>query len=107
MTAGRPIHLSPGAESDVDHAIAWYNLRRYGLGFEFWVEVRGMFESIRMNAVAGPQWRPPESFRKRVRPEAIVVEAVAQEARRPGYWVARLEPWPLAQGHGRGDDDDT
>ncbi|MEP6655371.1 MAG: type II toxin-antitoxin system RelE/ParE family toxin [Myxococcales bacterium] len=104
MTADRPIHLSPGAESDIDHAIAWYNLRREDLGFEFWIEVRGMFESIRMNPEVGALWRPPEPFRKRVlsrfpfvvfytvRPEAIVVEAVAHGARRPGYWLSRTKP---------------
>jgi toxin ParE1/3/4 len=104
VTADRPIQLSPGAESDVDHAIAWYNLRRDGLGFEFWVEVRGVFENIRMNPEAGPLWRPPEPFRKRVlsrfpfivfytiRAEALVVEAVAHGARRPGYWLVRAKP---------------
>jgi hypothetical protein len=64
VTANRPLHLSPDAESEVDHAIAWYNLRRDGLGFEFWVEVRGVFENIRMN----------------------------HGARRPGYWRARAKP---------------
>jgi hypothetical protein len=58
VTADRPIHLSPGAESDVDDAIAWYNMRRDGMGFESWVEVRGMFESIRINPEAGPHCRP-------------------------------------------------
>ena len=104
MTASRPIHLSPGAESEVDHAIAWYNLRRDGLGFEFWAELRGTFVSILMNPEAGPLWRPPEPFRKRVlsrfpfivfytiRPEVLVVEAVAHGSRRPGYWLSRTKP---------------
>ena len=88
------------AEQDLEEAIAYYNVRRPGLGDEFAVAVAAGVERI---SEAPRSWQPlgPRTRRYRlvrfpyglvyhVLDADILIVAVAHHSRSPDYWHGRL-----------------
>ena len=88
------------ARADLREAIRYYEAQRQGLGAEFRDEVRSALERIERFPEA---WHPlsqntrrcrlhrfPYGIIYQVRPEEILVVAVAHLHRRPGYWDDRI-----------------
>ena len=96
----KPILFHPAARAELDEAVGHYAAQRSGLG----VELRAEVESAAVRIQQTPErWAPFTKFTRRfrvrrfpysvvyvIRPELIVIVAVAHEKRKPGYWQARL-----------------
>jgi plasmid stabilization system protein ParE len=98
----RALRIADPAASELREAVAWYERRRSGLGAELLDAVSQSIEHI----TATPQAGTPESADRNtrrvliprvpyqlvyhLRPDEIVVVAVAHLKRRPGYWKSRL-----------------
>ena len=95
------LHLHPEAEDEFDEAAHWYASRQDGLGTAFVLAVAEAFAAIAELPLRYPlvrQGRPWRRFILRrfpyvvfyeVEGSRVVVMAVAQGRRRPGYWVGR------------------
>ena len=94
----------PGAEAEFLRAIAWHAVKRFGLGDEFVSEV----EAAVQRALAAPDTGSPHLFGTRrmlvnrfhfdvvyvTREPVVVIIAVADQRRKPGYWRRRLNDIP-------------
>ncbi len=88
------------ARRELRRAVEYYDRRVPGLGDEFVEEVERAVEEIASFPESGSPYladtrrvvvrRFPYSVVYRVRPEEIVILAVAHQRRRPGYWQGRL-----------------
>lgn len=95
------LRIAPEAEEELSEAVAWYEERRTGLGFELVAIIDRELEAIVDAPLANPPWRSDRAYRMRVvsrfpyiiffaiGAEEIVVLAIAQGRRRPGYWLDR------------------
>jgi toxin ParE1/3/4 len=90
------------ARRELRRAVEYYEERVPGLGSELLEEVERAVHEIASSPEAGSPYlantrrvlvrRFPYRVVYRVRPEEIVVLAVAHQRRRPGYWRGRLSP---------------
>ena len=91
----------PDAEEEHLDAIAYYELRRAGLGVRYLVEFERVLERICETPNRYPVAHPPDIRRARLQrfPFAILhrrakayvdILAVAHDRRRPAYWIERL-----------------
>jgi plasmid stabilization system protein ParE len=99
-----PVDVHVEALDEFEEAVAWYQGRRPGLGFEFTAEIERIVASISERPLAYPQWQPEDPVRRAlasrfpyavffdVEPQRIVVLAIAHQNRRPGYWSGRAKP---------------
>ena len=95
MTA---LRISPSASAEFAEAVRWYELKRPGLGGEFFDAVAAAGELIRARPSVGAthgrtrSWlipRFPYRLIYRVREHDIYLVAVAHTSRRPEYWKGR------------------
>jgi plasmid stabilization system protein ParE len=94
------IQFLEAARDDLRDAVRYYEAQRPGLGAEFRDEIRSTLERIERFPEA---WRPlsqntrrcrthrfPYGIIYQVRPDEILVVAVAHLHRRPDYWKDRI-----------------
>ena len=90
------------AEADLNDAVAFYNIQRYGLGFEFAQEVSDTIDRI----IEHPEAWTTVSFSSRtrrcmtqrfpynivyqIRGETLLVIAVMHQRRKPKIWKPRI-----------------
>lgn len=92
------------AERELVESARWYEGRQAGLGDEFLTEVSRALDVVAVSPDRHPveEWnRSPRDVRRcpldrfpfqivfEIRPDDLVVLAVAHYSRRPGYWRAR------------------
>lgn len=103
----KPVRLDDEADSEIDAAVAWYEMRLTGLGMELLAEIETAKQRLSdrpgtCSRVSGLT-RGLEVRRSQVHrfPYALVfveledqvrVLALAHARRRPGYWRKRLAP---------------
>jgi len=96
----KPAIVHPGARTELEKAVAWYNEKRAGLGYELEDEVQRAIKRIRSNPAIGAVYGSGKYRFVRVRRfpyviyyheeiDWIWVPAIAHERRRPGYWRRR------------------
>lgn len=97
----KPFRFSRPASEEFAESVRWYEIRRLGLGGEFYDAVGRTVDLIRTHPEVGSPRRgrfPNRQFRVagfpynvvyRVREADIYVAAVAHTSRRPGYWKNR------------------
>ena len=97
----RPIRASEPASEEFGEAVRWYEVRRGGLGGEFFDAVTAALSHIETNPEIGMTIsadghtrrllvaRFPYHIVYRLRPTEIVIVAIAHLKRRPGYWKNR------------------
>jgi toxin ParE1/3/4 len=94
----KPFRISHPASAEFADAVRWYELKRTGLGAEFFDAVTQAIELVRSRPEIGTaagrtrSWllsRFPYRVIYRVRDEDIYVVAIAHTSRRPGYWKKR------------------
>lgn len=95
------IQFSQPASDELTEAVRWYEMRRSGLGGEFYDAVVRTIELIRTHPEVGTLragrlqsrqlrvTRFPYKVVYRVREDDIYIAAVAHASRRPGYWKDR------------------
>ena len=93
------VYFHPDARAELDHAVDYYDGCRVGLGLEFAEEVYAAVTRI----VRHPQaWSPlskntrqcllhrfPYGVVYRIATDSVLIIAVADLRRRPGYWKGR------------------
>jgi toxin ParE1/3/4 len=100
-----PVRVLEAATAEAAEAAAWYEARRTGLGGEFRLELKRMFDTLADRRAPGSPWpgRLGERGVRRVgmrrypfyvvfvafRGEYVVL-AVAHHRRRPAYWQNRV-----------------
>jgi toxin ParE2 len=94
------IRFLEAARDDLGEAIRYYEAQRPGLGAEFRDEVRSTLErierfpeawrSLSQNTRRCRTHRFPYGIIYQVRPDEILVVAVAHLHRRPDYWKGRI-----------------
>jgi toxin ParE1/3/4 len=97
----KPFRFSAPASDELAAAVRWYEMRRSGLGGEFYGAVVRTIDLIRTHPEIGTPRRgrlPSRQLRVtrfpykivyRIRDDDIYVVAVAHTSRRPGYWKDR------------------
>ena len=97
----RPIRFGEPAADEFTEAVRWYESQRTGLGGEFFDAVSATLSVIEANPDIGsnrsadgktrrvPLGRFPYEVVYRLKPDEIVIAAVAHLKRRPGYWEKR------------------
>ena len=97
----RPIRTTEPASDEFREAVRWYEVRRSGLGGEFFDAVAASLSLIEASPEIGTTISADGHTRRalvakfpyqvvyRLRPTAIVIVAVAHLKRRPGYWQNR------------------
>jgi len=97
----KPVRFSTPASAELAEAVRWYEMRRSGLGDDFYAAVVRTIELIRTHPDIGtlraerlPHRRVlvagfPYQIVYRVRDNDIYVIAVAHTRRRPGFWLGR------------------
>ena len=97
----RPIRFGEPASDEFRDAVQWYESRRRGLGADFFDAVVTAIEAIQANPEIGPQRLSDGKTRRilldkfpyqivyRLRPDELVIVAVAHLKRRPDYWRTR------------------
>src|SRR5262249_40987999 len=98
------VRIHDEARTETREAAEWYERQRTGLGDEFLAELDEAFETINrtpqaFSRVATPRTgsevrryvvpRFPYSVFYEVRPDEVLILAVAHQRRRPGYWHQR------------------
>jgi len=101
-----PIPFAPGARTDLEDAVEWYERRRAGLGLEFleavtdtaqriarWPQVGRLVPHVagHLTARRCPVHRITHHIVCVVAEDRIYVVAIAHNRRRPGYWTGRLD----------------
>lgn len=91
----------PEAKVEAAETIEYYNAQRSGLGDEFLDEVTGAIQRIGMSPETWPRVhedcrrcptrRFPFGVIYRILEDGILVLAIAHGARRPGYWIERID----------------
>ncbi|HVZ43203.1 MAG TPA: type II toxin-antitoxin system RelE/ParE family toxin [Ramlibacter sp.] len=97
----KQLRLESGARAELLHEVRYFETVRVGRGAKFRVAVDEVFARIVHSPKSG---RPDEGDCRRLRvkgfpfsvvyrehAQEIVVFAIRPDARRPGYWVRRLE----------------
>jgi len=97
----RPIRSSEPASDELTEAVRWYEVRRTGLGSEFFDAVAATLTLIESSPELGTTIpadghtrrvlvaRFPYQVVYRLGPTEIVIVAIAHLKRRPGYWKNR------------------
>jgi plasmid stabilization system protein ParE len=97
----RPIRLGEPASDEFNEAVRWYESRRLGLGAEFFDAVSASISLIEANPELGTKRSADGNTRRilvakfpyqvvyRIRPDELVIAAIAHLKRRPGYWKNR------------------
>ena len=97
----RSVRSSEPASDEFAEAVRWYEIRRAGLGGEFFDAVAATLSLIETNPEIGTAISPDGQTRRtlvtrfpyqvvyRIRPIEIVIVAIAHVKRRPGYWKNR------------------
>jgi plasmid stabilization system protein ParE len=97
----RPVRTAEPASSELREAVRWYEARRAGLGAELFDAVAETVELIKSHPEIGEPVSADRKTRRaliprfpyqvvyRLRPDEIVLVAVAHLKRRPGYWKIR------------------
>lgn len=94
------IELLPRAEKEMEHAQAWYEARRHGLGGRFLDEADAMLARIAAGPQRFPRWMDDARYQRAVLSRfpyvvmfiayqptrTVTVVAVAHTSRKPGYW---------------------
>lgn len=96
----KPVVELPGATAELEQAVAWYEERELGLGERLYVAFQEARLFIRRNPKAGTpfdfgtrKWRAPGFPYKIIYvelPDQILIVAIANDSRRPGYWHHRM-----------------
>lgn len=96
----KPVAELLAATAELEQAVAWYEERELGLGERLYVAFQEARLFIRRNPQAGSpfdhgtrKWRVRKFPYKIIYcdlPDEIVIVAVANDSRRPGYWHHRL-----------------
>ena len=94
------VRFLDAAQRELDDAVAWYNQREAGLGWEFLDELDRSVRIIKSFPLAWPEIDPgirrcllarfPYGIIYGIDEDLIVVVAVAHLRRRPRYWADRL-----------------
>ena len=97
----RGLRTSEPASDELNEAVRWYEARRSGLGGEFFDAVADTLRLIEGRPEIGSAAsadcmtrrllvpRFPYQVVYRLRPDEIVIVAIAHLKRRPGYWKTR------------------
>ena len=94
----KPLRTSPSASAEFAEAVRWYELKRPGLGSEFFDAVAAAGDLIKTQPSVGASrgrarsWlipRFPYRLVYRVREADIYIVAVAHSSRKPDYWKHR------------------
>ncbi|MBA3313959.1 MAG: hypothetical protein M3552_19670 [Planctomycetota bacterium] len=102
-----PLRVEPIAEAEAEQATLWYERQESGLGWKFFKTFRQRLESIERSPRSFPlvDAESDREFRYcllkpyacrigfEVRPEDIIVFAVAHVRRGPAYWKRRLRDY--------------
>jgi plasmid stabilization system protein ParE len=93
------VEFLPAAAAELEDAVGWYNQQRYGLGEELRTEVARAVDRILIfpNGWARVSRRSrrcqtrkfPYGVIYQVRADSILIVAIAQLNRKPGYWKGR------------------
>jgi plasmid stabilization system protein ParE len=95
------LRLHRFAVEEIDHEVDYYESCQRGLGEALEDEIDAALELILQFPEAAPRWRDrsdrrvaildrfPFTLPYQIRPEEIVVLALAHTSRRPGYWARR------------------
>ncbi len=101
------LHSHPAAASEAEASALWYESRQAGLGEDFLAELDRGFDLILESPATWPLWpglpealgirrfllpRFPFGVAYEIAEGGVIVYAVANLARRPGYWANRLAP---------------
>ena len=101
MGGDGPIRIGQPASDEFSEAVRWYESRRLGLGTEFFDAVSASISLIEANSELGTIHSADGNTRRilvakfpyqvvyRIRPDEIVIAAIAHLKRRPGYWKNR------------------
>jgi plasmid stabilization system protein ParE len=101
LAGDRPVRLGEPASDELTEAVRWYERRRQGLGAEFFDAVAATISLIEQSPEIGAKHSVDGHTRRilvakfpyqlvyRIRPQEIVIAAVAHLKRRPGYWKNR------------------
>jgi plasmid stabilization system protein ParE len=96
-----PIRILPEASAELTEAVRWYEAKRRGLGRDLLHETAKVVDRLEENPRGGTPMSADQRTRRllvsrfpyqvvyRLRPDEIVVVAVAHLKRRPGYWKDR------------------
>ena len=96
-----PIRILPEAVAELTEAVRWYEAKRRGLGRDLLHETAKVVDRLEENPRGGMPMSTDQRTRRllvsrfpyqvvyRLRPDEIVVVAVAHLKRRPGYWKDR------------------
>jgi len=94
-------YFHPAAEAEYLEAVAYYELKRPGLGASFLAEFENAIDAVLAAPHRNPVEQPPHVRRRRLKrfpytilyravAESVQVLAVAHHRRRPQYWLGRL-----------------
>jgi plasmid stabilization system protein ParE len=96
------LRVLPEAEEELAQAAAWYEEKRIGLGIELIALVDQAFDEIADAPLACALWRDDRPYHRKVvkrfpyviffqiESREVLVVAVANAKRRPGYWAERV-----------------
>jgi plasmid stabilization system protein ParE len=96
-----PVRTNSLASLELPEAVRWYESKRPGLGAEFLDEVALAINRLASGPEAGNPMSGDQKTRRlfvarspyhivyRIRPDEIVIVALAHLKRRPGYWRRR------------------
>ena len=96
----KPLRVDSAARAELLHESRYLEQARRGYGKKFVSEIKSIFSQIKRNPEAG---KPDEEGCRRLRvtgfkfsvvfreePTEVVVYAIRQDQRRPGYWHGRV-----------------
>lgn len=96
----KPVRFHPDAESELAHAVDYYNKRVPGLGTDFVAVVKRAADLIQSSPLRRPRCqdgtrkmnlrRFPFAIVYREKPDVLEIIAIAHGARRPNYWRKRI-----------------
>jgi plasmid stabilization system protein ParE len=88
------------AQQELDETVEYYNAESEGLGNQFLLEVLSCFERVKQFPEAGHpftansrRWRTrrfPYGIAYQILESEILIVALANLHRRPGYWLSRI-----------------
>jgi plasmid stabilization system protein ParE len=93
------IIFHPEAQDEYEQAFAWYHARSPKAAARFEAEVQRLLDLIQLHPESFPAYDDDHRFTVlrrfaytlvyQVQPDRILIVAVAQAGRRPGYWQGR------------------
>jgi toxin ParE2 len=88
------------AQQELDETVEYYNAESEGLGNQFLLEVLGCLERVKQFPEAGHPFTPnsrrwrtrrfPYGIAYQILESEVLIVAVANLHRRPGYWLSRI-----------------